>query len=65
MGSSGQLCVLEEILEFKREISIMYFKSIDNSDGFFPISENYHEHGILKTIAPAVLSMEIENNLNY
>lgn len=57
-------CVLEEILEFKREISIMYFKSTDSSDGFFPISENYHENGILKkTIAPAILSKEIENKL--
>jgi len=28
-------CVLEELLDFKREISIMYFKSMDNTDGFF------------------------------
>ena len=47
-----------------REISIMYFKSTDNTDGFFPISENYHENGILKkTIAPSLLSKEIEDDL--
>ena len=57
-------CVLEEILEFKREISIMYFKSTDESDGFFPISENFHENGILKkTIAPAILDLNTEKEL--
>ena len=57
-------CVLEEILEFKREISIMYFKSTDNSDGFFPISQNHHENGILrKTIAPTILNIDAERDL--
>lgn len=57
-------CVLEEILDFKREISLMYFKSIDNSDGFFPLSENYHQDGILiKTIAPAILEEKTELDL--
>ena len=57
-------CVLEEILDFKREISLMYFKSIDNSDGFFPLSENYHQDGILvKTIAPAILEQKTELDL--
>ncbi len=57
-------CVLEEELEFKREISIMYFKSFDNSDGFFPISENSHKQGILnKTIAPAIIDNVIEKDL--
>ncbi len=70
-------CVLEEELEFKREISIMYFKSFDNSDGFFPISENSHKQGILnKTIAPAIIdnvtekdlrskTKELSHNLNF
>ena len=54
-------CVLEEKLEFKREISLMYFKSLDNSEGFFPLSENRHENGILKkTFAPAYLDSNIE-----
>ena len=54
-------CVLEEKLEFKREISLMYFKSLDGSEGFFPLSENYHEDGILKrTTAPAFLDSKIE-----
>ena len=54
-------CVLEEKLDFKREISLMYFKSLDGSEGFFPLSENYHEDGILKkTFAPAYLDSNIE-----
>ena len=57
-------CVLEEKLEFKREISLMYFKSLDGSEGFFPLSENYHENGILKkTSAPAYLNSSIEIEL--
>ena len=57
-------CVLEEKLEFKREISLMYFKSLDGSDGFFPFSENYHENGILKkTSAPAYLDAKIATDL--
>mgnify|MGYP005752015345 FL=1 len=57
-------CVLEEELVFKREISIMYFKSFDNSDGFFPISENYHKHSILsKAIAPAIIDNNVEVDL--
>ncbi len=57
-------CVLEEELNFKREISIMYFKSFNNSDGFFPISENYHKQGILnRTVAPAIVDSNMENDL--
>ena len=57
-------CVLEELIEFKREISIMYFKSHDESYGFFPISENYHENGILKkSIAPIVLHKKTDEEL--
>ena len=57
-------CVLEELLDFKREISIMYFKSTDNTDGFFPLSENLHQDGILKkTIAPAILDETIKQDL--
>ena len=57
-------CVLEEFLDFKREISIMYFKSTDNTDGFFPFSENIHQDGILKkTIAPAILNEPIKQDL--
>jgi 5-(carboxyamino)imidazole ribonucleotide synthase len=42
----------------------MYFKSTDNTDGFFPLSENIHQDGILKkTIAPAILNDTIKEDL--
>ena len=42
----------------------MYFKSADNTDGFFPLSENFHQDGILKkTIAPAILDETIKQDL--
>ena len=57
-------CVLEETINFKREISIMYFKSQDGSDGYFPLSENHHENGILKkSMAPVKLDLSIEKEL--
>ena len=57
-------CVLEEYVSFKREISIMYFKSQDESDGFFPLSENYHEDGILKkSRGPIYLHKSTEQEL--
>ncbi len=46
-------CILEEKINFKREISILYAKSADQTECFFPISENKHHKGILrKTLAP-------------
>ena len=42
----------------------MYFKSLDDTEGFFPLSENFHENGILKkTSAPAYLDSKIELDL--
>ena len=38
---------LEEKLNLKRNI-FNVFQSLDGSEGFFPLSENYHEDGILK-----------------
>ena len=57
-------CILEEKIKFKREISILYARSLDGSQCFFPISENHHENGILrKTIAPINLNKKLKNEL--
>ena len=57
-------CILEEKVNFDREVSILYAKSLNGSECFFPLSENYHENGILKyTIAPAILEQELEIKL--
>ena len=59
-------CVLEEKINFDREVSILYSKSINGSECFFPLSENYHENGILKyTIAPAILKKELKIRLKH
>ena len=52
-------CILEEKIDFKREISILYGRSANKTDCFFPISQNFHEKGILKkTIAPTSINEE-------
>ena len=57
-------CILEEKINFDREVSILYAKSLNESECFFPLSENHHENGILKhTIAPAILEQELEIKL--
>ena len=57
-------CILEEKINFDREVSILYAKSINGSECFFPLSENYHENGILKnTIAPAILENKSKKKL--
>ena len=59
-------CILEEKISFDREVSILYAKSSNESECFFPFSENYHENGILKyTIAPAILENELEIKLKF
>ena len=57
-------CILEKKINFNREISILYAKSADESECFFPISENVHENGILrKTIAPAFIEKHTVNKI--
>ncbi len=59
-------CILEEKINFDREISILYARSLNETECFFPLSENHHENGILKyTIAPAILENELEIKLKF
>ena len=54
---------LEEKINFNREVSVLYASS-NETECFFPLSENYHKNGILKhTIAPAILEQKIEIKL--
>jgi len=57
-------CILEEKINFDRELSILYAKSINGTDCFFPLSENYHKNGILNyTIAPAKIDLKLKSDL--
>ena len=59
-------CILEEKINFDREVSILFAKSLNESECFFPLSENHHANGILKyTIAPATLQNELEIKLKF
>ena len=59
-------CILEETINFDREVSILYARSLNETECFFPLSENYHDNGILKyTIAPAILENELEIKLKF
>ena len=51
-------CILEEKINFKREISVLYAKSANQTECFFPISENKHQKGILRTTSAPVFLEE-------
>lgn len=56
--------ILEQMVDFKCELSCLAVKSTDGSIGVFPVVENIHKKGILHiTIAPARISEEIQNKI--
>ncbi|HEY2714535.1 MAG TPA: 5-(carboxyamino)imidazole ribonucleotide synthase [Chthoniobacterales bacterium] len=49
-----ELCVLEQVIEFEKEISVIVARAPDESTAVFPVCENIHRHHILDmTLAPA------------
>jgi len=51
---SGVESILEGFVDFKRELSLVAVRGIDNSHEYYPLVENSHHNGILRlTIAPA------------
>ncbi len=53
--------ILEQMVDFKCELSCIGVKSTDGSIGIFPVVENIHKNGILHiTMAPARISEEIQ-----
>ncbi|PRO66258.1 5-(carboxyamino)imidazole ribonucleotide synthase [Alkalicoccus urumqiensis] len=60
LGSKGPL-VLEKMLAFDKEVSVIVTRSVHGEMTTFPTAENEHRHGILhRTIVPARISSEIE-----
>ena len=51
---NGAEAILEEFINFKRELSLIAVRGIDNSHKYYPLVENTHHNSILRlTIAPA------------
>jgi 5-(carboxyamino)imidazole ribonucleotide synthase len=51
---NGVEAILEGFVNFKRELSLIAVRGMDNSHKYYPLVENTHHNGILRlTIAPA------------
>jgi len=47
-------CILERLIEFDRELSVVGVRGRDGSVAFYPLVENHHRDGILRlSVAPA------------
>ena len=60
----GELpCILEERVPFVRELSIIGARGRDGRATFYPLVENVHREGILRTsVAPADVPMELQTS---
>jgi 5-(carboxyamino)imidazole ribonucleotide synthase len=53
-GREDEVCVLEQVIDFEREISVIVARAPDGSTAVFPVCENVHRNHILDlTLAPA------------
>jgi len=60
-----EICVLEQRLPLKKEISVIVARGFDNALSIFPAAENQHAHGILDiSMIPANVSQEIIQRAN-
>jgi 5-(carboxyamino)imidazole ribonucleotide synthase len=61
----GKQCMVEEYVDFKKEISIMVARNPSGEVSAFPICENIHKENILDlTIVPARITREVETKAN-
>ena len=72
-----QSCVIEKVIKFDRELSVICSRNIKNNICFYPPFENIHKNHILfETISPSqidekinkqliIISKKILNKLNY
>ena len=59
-GCEDEICVLEKVIEFEKEISVIVARAPDGNTAVFPVCENVHRDHILDlTIAPARLDERI------
>ncbi|MEP7157381.1 MAG: 5-(carboxyamino)imidazole ribonucleotide synthase [Betaproteobacteria bacterium] len=57
---NGVLCILEQFLPLKQEISVVLARAENGETALFPVAENQHINGVLDiTIAPARISPQL------
>lgn len=53
-------CVLEEMVDLEREISVILVRATDGTIAIYPVGENVHRNGILDTtIVPAAITADV------
>ncbi|MGH8095030.1 MAG: 5-(carboxyamino)imidazole ribonucleotide synthase [Chthoniobacterales bacterium] len=59
-GREDDVCVLESVIDFEKEISVIVARGPDGGTAIFPVCENIHRHHILDlTLAPARIDERI------
>lgn len=62
-GFDGQMIMIEELIDFIKEVSIVVAKS-DSGVFFYPVVENIHQNSILiKTLVPASIPDEVTEKI--
>lgn len=60
MVPHGARWIVESMVEFERELSVLVVRSADGDQCVYPVVENRHESGILRmTVVPAAVSSEV------
>lgn len=60
---ASQPCILEAMVEFEKEVSVIACRSQQGDIGYYPLTENVHKEGILRvSTAPAAVSEETAND---
>ena len=59
-GREDELCVLESVIDFEKEISVIVARGPDGATAVFPVCENIHRNHILDvTLAPAQIEERV------
>lgn len=60
MVPQGARWIVESLVDFERELSVLVVRSADGESCVYPVVENRHEAGILRmTVVPAAVSQEV------
>jgi 5-(carboxyamino)imidazole ribonucleotide synthase len=61
-GREDEVCVLERVIDFDQEISVIVARGPDGTTAVFPVCENIHRNHILDlTLAPARIELRAAN----